>query len=236
MEKASKSFDPVGLSSRLDALRARIKKSCQSAGRDASEVKLMAVTKTWPAAAVREIRRLGVRFLGENRVQEAAAKRSALQEDPMWELIGHLQRNKAKLAIELFRRIQSVDSPKLIQTLDRLAGEQGKSPFPVLLQINAGADPGKSGALLDDAPDLVAAALDAGNLNVEGFMTIAPLDDDPEVARRCFRNLRRFRDEMEQRFGRAFPEISMGMSGDMDIAIKEGSTMVRVGSAIFGER
>ncbi len=194
------------------------------------------MTKTWPAEAITISRALGIRAIGENRVQEAADKREKLDEDPQWELIGHLQRNKARPALKLFRRIQSVDRISLINALDRLAAEEGKAPFPILLQINAGNDPAKYGADLDTADTLVEAAINASNLQVDGFMTIAPHSDDPAVARGCFRNLREFRDRMQQKFGREFRELSMGMSGDLEIAIEEGSTMVRVGSALFGER
>lgn len=224
------------ISERLADIRQFISDACRRSNRAADEVKLMAVTKTWPAEAITIAGSLGIQAIGENRVQEAAEKRKNLPEDPPWELIGHLQRNKARVAIKLFGRIQSVDRISLVQTLDRLADEEHQSPYPVLLQINAGNDPAKFGADLATAEKLVESAMQASHLQVDGFMTIAPLSDDPEVARACFRNLREFRDAMQQRFGRQFPELSMGMSGDMGIAIEEGSTMIRVGSALFGER
>lgn len=196
----------------------------------------MAVTKTHPASYVDGIRKLGINCIGENRVQEAAAKSVDLEADPGWELIGHLQRNKARQAMGLFKRIQSVDRISLLNRLDGLAAELGLAPFPVLLQVNAGADPNKFGAEIDEAESLFEAGLKAEHLQVDGFMTIAPLSDDPEVARRCFANLREFRDRMVNTYKVNLPVLSMGMSGDLEAAIAEGSTMLRVGSALFGER
>jgi pyridoxal phosphate enzyme (YggS family) len=152
-----------------------------------------------------------------------------------WELIGHLQSNKARLAAEHFDRIQSVDSEKLLQHLDRAAGELGKS-LAVLLQINAGRDPAKFGAELEDASGLLIAALTKKNLRVDGLMTIAPLSSDPAIAQRTFETLRELRDRLSQETGAHLHELSMGMSGDFAAAIAAGSTMVRVGSALFGAR
>lgn len=224
------------ISDRLGEIQQHIKAACEKSGRQFAEVELMAVTKTWPAEVITIARSLGVKAIGENRVQEAADKRLELAEDPQWELIGHLQRNKARAAVKLFRRIQSVDRISLIDALNRLVEEEEKAPFPILLQINAGKDPAKYGADLETADKLVEAATQARHLQIDGFMSIAPFSDDPEVARACFRNLREFRDQMQQRFGREFRDLSMGMSGDLAIAIEEGSTMVRVGSALFGQR
>ena len=173
--------------------------------------------------------------VGENRVQEAAAKRPLSPASLRWELIGHLQSNKAKLAVETFDRIQSVDSVDLASRLGRIAGELGKS-VPVLLQVNAGDDPAKFGTDLAGAPALLEAALTAPALKVEGLMTVPPLSDDPEVARRAFDRLRACRDDLAARFAVALPELSMGMSGDLELAIAAGSTCVRVGSALYGER
>jgi pyridoxal phosphate enzyme (YggS family) len=174
--------------------------------------------------------------VGENRVQEAVEKRAAMAASALrWELIGHLQSNKAKLAVLHFERIQSVDSEKLLTALDRAAANLGKK-LPVLLQINAGNDPAKFGAEPADAPRLLEHALTLPHLQVDGLMTIAPLSSDPAVARRTFANLRRIRDDLATRFGVPLRELSMGMSGDLDHAIAEGSTLVRVGSALYGPR
>jgi pyridoxal phosphate enzyme (YggS family) len=176
-------------------------------------------------------------------VQEGAAKRplaTAAGADALrWELIGHLQSNKARAAAEVFDRIQSVDTEKLARKLDQAAGELGR-PLAVLLQVNAGRDPAKFGCEIEDAPRLLEAALALPHLRVEGLMTIAPLGaDEAETqahARRTFENLRALRDDFATRFGVALPELSMGMSGDLEAAVAAGSTCVRVGTALFGAR
>jgi pyridoxal phosphate enzyme (YggS family) len=193
------------------------------------------VTKTHPAAAVEYAARYGLAAVGENRVQEAVEKRAQTGAAVRWELIGHLQSNKAKLAVEHFGRIQSVDSEKLLNVLDRAAGELGRK-LPVLLQLNAGNDPAKFGAEMSDAPRLLELALTKTHLQVDGLMTIAPLSNDPAVARRTFANLRTVRDQLAARSGVPLRELSMGMSGDLDAALAEGSTLVRVGSALYGPR
>ncbi len=220
---------------RADALLARIEEACRAAGRKPRSVTLLPVTKTHPAAAVEYVHRYGLGAVGENRVQEAVDKQALAPAGVRWELIGHLQSNKARLAATHFARVQSVDSEKLLTVLDRAAGELGRK-LPVLLQINAGNDPAKFGAEPADAPRLLDAALAKPHLQVDGLMTIAPLSDDPAVARRTFANLRRIRDELAARSGQPLAELSMGMSGDLDVAVAEGSTMVRVGSALFGPR
>lgn len=224
---------------RADALRAQIATACAAAGRDPAEVELLAVTKTHPATAVDYAARYGLRAVGENRVQEGVDKRAQTTAAVRWELIGHLQSNKAKLAARHFERVQSVDSEKLLNHLDRAAAEAGKV-LPVLLQINAGNDPAKFGADLPDAPRLLEAALAKQNLRVEGFMTIAPLGateaETATHAERTFANLRTLRDDLAARFGTPLRELSMGMTGDLAIAIAAGSTMVRVGTALFGAR
>lgn len=220
---------------RADALLKRIAEICQTVGRDPSEVSLLAVTKTHPPTAVEYASRYGLKAIGENRVQEAVNKRAECTVAIQWELIGHLQSNKARLAATHFDRVQSVDSLKLLALLDRAAGELGRS-LPVLLQINAGHDPAKFGADPEDSRQLIEAALALPNLRLEGLMTIAPLSDDPAVAERTFANLRTLRDDLAPRCGVALPVLSMGMSNDLEAAIAAGSTCVRVGSALFGER
>lgn len=220
---------------RADALRAQIAERCHAAGRNPQEVTLLPVTKTHPAAAAEYAARYGLTAVGENRVQEAVDKQAQTAAAVRWELIGHLQSNKAKLAVTHFGRIQSVDSEKLLNVLDRAAGELGRR-LPVLLQVNAGNDPAKFGAEPADAPRLLDLALAKPHLQVDGLMTIAPLSDDPAVARRTFANLRAIRDQLAARTGAPLRELSMGMSGDLDAAIAEGSTLVRVGSALYGAR
>jgi pyridoxal phosphate enzyme (YggS family) len=220
---------------RADALLDRIATQCHAAGRKPQEVTLLPVTKTHPAAAADYVARYGFLAVGENRVQEAVDKQAQTAAPVKWELIGHLQSNKGKLAIKHFARVQSVDSEKLLEVLDRAAGEAGRR-FSVLLQINAGNDPAKFGVEPDTAARLLETALTKANLQVEGLMTIAPLAEDVTVARRTFANLRTIRDNLVNRSGHPLRELSMGMSGDLDAAIAEGSTLVRVGSALFGPR
>jgi PLP dependent protein len=204
-----------------------------------SEVQLLAVTKTHPAAAVEYAARYGLRAVGENRVQEGAEKRAQTNAKIAWELIGHLQSNKVRLAVQNFDRIQSVDSEKLLNYLDRAAAEAGKK-IAVLLQINAGNDPAKFGAEISDAPKLLETALAKTHLQVDGLMTIAPLGATAEEtaahAKRTFTNLRALRDDLETKYGKPLPELSMGMTGDLAHAVAAGSTLVRVGTALFGTR
>jgi len=220
---------------RADDLRDRIATACTRAGRDSATVELLAVTKTHPALAVDYAARYGLRAVGENRVQEAVDKQPQTAATIEWELIGHLQSNKARLAASHFSRVQSVDSEKLLLTLGRAAAENGR-PLGVLLQINAGRDPAKFGAEPADAPRLLEAALAQKHLRIDGLMTIAPLSEDDTVAARCFENLRLIRDSLAASFGVPLRELSMGMSGDLEAAILAGSTQVRIGSALYGAR
>lgn len=227
---------------RADEIRVRIAAACAQAGRDAQDVELLAVTKTHPAPAADYAARYGLRGVGENRIQEGMEKRPLVAAESVglrWELIGHLQSNKARLAAQHFDRVQSVDSEKLLNHLDRAAAELGKV-LPVLLQINAGDDPAKFGADLADGPRLLEAALARKNLRVDGLMTIAPLGATPDEtavhAQRTFANLRTLRDDLATRFGAPLRELSMGMTGDLALAVAAGSTMVRVGTALYGTR
>jgi hypothetical protein len=226
-------------SRRTDGIRARISAACTAAGRDPASVELLAVTKTHPAAAAEYAARYGLRSVGENRVQEGVEKRAQVTLALRWELIGHLQSNKARLAAQHFDRVQSVDSAKLLNHLDRAAAGLSKV-LPVLLQINAGNDPAKFGAEVADAPRLLETALAQQHLRVDGLMTIAPLGATPAEtaahAARTFANLRQMRDDLAARFNTPLPELSMGMTGDLEIAVAAGSTIVRVGTALFGSR
>jgi pyridoxal phosphate enzyme (YggS family) len=220
---------------RADKVRARIAAAARAAGRSPEEVKLLPITKTHPPEAAFYAARYGLTAVGENRVQEAVAKQTQVSAPLQWELVGHLQTNKARLAAAHFHRIQSVDSEKLVHQLDRAAADLGRR-LPVLLQINSGHDPAKFGAEPADAPRLLAAALAAPHLQVDGLMAIPPLSDDPEVARRTFAALRSLRDELAVRFGVPLAELSMGMTADLEVAVAEGSTLVRVGTALYGPR
>ena len=224
---------------RADAIQAQIAAACLRAGRKPADVRLLAVTKTHPASAADYAARYGLPAVGENRVQEAVDKQPLCTEKIRWELIGHLQSNKAKLAATHFDRVQSVDSAKLLSHLDRAAGELGKT-LGVLLQINAGHDPAKFGAEPADAPRLLEAALACAHLRIDGLMTIAPLGATPTetaaLAVRTFENLRTIRDDLAAKSGARLHELSMGMSGDLEAAILAGSTQVRIGTALYGTR
>jgi PLP dependent protein len=220
----------------LARVQAAITAACCDAGRDPASVSLLPVTKNHPAEAARFVAQAGLPAVGENRVQEAREKKAVTAVATLrWELIGHLQSNKARLAAGIFDRIQSVDSVKLLNLLDAAAANAAL-PLHILLQVNAGRDPAKSGCDLEAAPALLEHALGCAHLRVDGLMTIAPLDDSPETARRTFEALRACRDELASRFGSPLHELSMGMSGDMREAILAGSTQVRVGTALFGSR
>ena len=221
--------------SNLTRLRHRMQTACQDAGRSPASVQLLPVTKNHPADAVAYAARAGLSAVGENRVQEAAQKRASCAACVRWELIGHLQSNKAKEAVAIFDRIQSVDSLKLLKRLNRHAGEAGKR-LSILLQCNIGADPNKCGFLERDMAPALETALTMQHLQVDGLMTIAPLDDRPEVAQAAFAGLRALRDRLALQYSVPLEELSMGMTGDLEHAIAAGSTQIRVGTALYGSR
>lgn len=218
-----------------DAVKSEIARACEAAGRSPGEVELLAVTKTHGPWAPEFAARYGLTGIGENRVQEAVDKKPDVTCPLRWELIGHLQSNKARIAVENFDRIQSVDSAKLLRRLNTAAGDLGRK-LAVLLQVNAGNDPAKFGVNIDETPALLGAALELPHLEIQGLMTIAPLSDDIAVAERTFANLRDLRDALREQFSTPLATLSMGMSGDMVPAIAAGSTQVRVGTALFGRR
>ena len=219
----------------IAAVRERISAACCSSGRSSGDVVLLPVTKNHPVDAVQFAARAGLLAVGENRVQEAHYKKDSYSGEMRWELIGHLQSNKAKQAVELFDRVQMVDSLKLLRRLDRFAAEAGKT-LPILIQCNAGEDPNKFGFMVESMAEAVETALEAESLELDGLMTIAPLDDDPDVAKKTFETLRDLRDTLSERFGCPLSELSMGMTGDLEQAIAAGSTQIRVGTALYGVR
>jgi PLP dependent protein len=219
----------------LESVRYRMDSACVAAGRKAAAVSLLPVTKNHPVDAVRFAQRGGLSAVGENRVQEASEKRNAYDGVVRCELIGHLQSNKAQQAVEVFDRIQSVDSLKIMRRLDRFAADVGKL-LPILIQCNTGEDPNKYGFAVGEVEAAVEVALGMKHLQLDGLMTIAPLDDDPDVARAAFAGLRELRDGLSQQFGVPLDELSMGMTGDLEIAIAAGSTQIRVGTALYGPR
>lgn len=220
---------------RLAAVRTQIAEAAKRAGRSPDSVRLVAVSKTKPAEAVRIAYAAGQRDFGENYVQELVDKAKALDDLPdlRWHFIGSLQRNKAKLATNLSQMIHTVDRDELVIELDKRAFSRGK-PLDVLIEVNVGDENSKSGVTLENFPKLLENARSAKNLRVKGLMAIPPFLDDPEAVRPYFAKLRALRDAHG---GPAeLPELSMGMSHDCHVAIAEGATLVRVGTAIFGSR
>jgi PLP dependent protein len=222
--------------SNIERVQERIARAAERSGRRPEEVVLVAVSKTFPAEAIRAAYDAGVRAFGENRVQEWEAKQPELTDlKPSWHLVGHLQSNKARRASRLFDWIDSVDDAALATKLDDAAGETNEW-LAVLIEVQIDPTETKSGVAQVDLPVLADAIVQMPHLQLRGLMAIPPFAEDPRDARPYFRRLRRLRDDLEQQFGRSFPELSMGMSHDFEIAIEEGATQVRVGSAIFGER
>ena len=230
----------------IAVVRERIAAAAARSGRDSAAIRLIAVTKTHPAAVVDQALAAGVTDCGENRVQEADDKRPAVTGAARWHLIGHLQRNKARRAVALFDMIHSLDSVRLAEALSRVMAEEGRADrLPVLLQVNVSGEATKEGfqlagglgssqlsAFYADVERIVALPL----LDVQGLMTVAPYAEDPAAARPTFAALRELRDALADRSGTPWPHLSMGMTGDFEVAIEEGATLVRVGRAIFGAR
>jgi pyridoxal phosphate enzyme (YggS family) len=224
---------------RLAEVYRRIEKVARGAGRDPALIKLIAVSKTHPPDVLRRAIEAGANDLGENRVQEADAKILELGRDAVrWHLIGHLQANKARRAVMLFDVIHSLDSATLARRLDRLCQEIGREELPVLIQVDLGDEATKSGVSESELPLMVSAIGGCERLRLIGLMTLPPFLDDLELVRPYFRRLRELRDALkaQQAFGAALGELSMGMSHDYSVAIEEGATFVRIGTAIFGER
>jgi PLP dependent protein len=231
----------VSISQNIARVRERMAAAALRARRRPEEIALMAVTKTFPPELIREAYNTGLRLFGENRVQEFAAKVEALRDlrDAQWHMIGHLQSNKAAKAAGLFSGIDSVDSVRLGQRLSASARELGKKT-PVLVEINVGGERAKSGVAPESAEleEILRAAPELDHLEIRGLMTVPPFTEDPEGSRPYFKQLRELQREIA---ARKLPEVtmsvlSMGMSHDFEIAIEEGSTCVRVGTSIFGER
>jgi pyridoxal phosphate enzyme (YggS family) len=231
----------MSIAQNIAALREQIKRAAARAHRDPQEIALIAVTKTHPPERIREAYQSGLRLFGENRVQEFASKASVLSDlsAAEWHMIGHLQTNKASKAAELFSAVDSVDSMKLAEKLNAAAQALSKK-LPVLIEINVGGEAAKSGVALDspELEELLKAAPRLEALEFRGLMTVPPYTEDPEGARPYFRNLRALRDQITARKLPALTMqvLSMGMSHDFEVAIEEGSTCVRIGTAIFGER
>jgi hypothetical protein len=223
----------------ISAVYRRMSHAAMRAGRGPEEVKLIAVTKTVDVEQIREAIDAGLRIFGENRVQEAQKKMMSdalrvMSEKIEWHLIGHLQRNKAKHAVQLFDLIHSVDSVALAEELNRYAEKAGKVQ-DALVEVKLSREESKHGVSREELMGLLEIAGDMKHLNLRGLMTVPPFFENPGDARPYFRELRELRDRAQER-GLPLPELSMGMSSDFEVAIEEGATMVRVGTAIFGER
>jgi len=220
----------------LAEIRDRIARAAARAGRKAGEVTLVAVSKTFPAEAIRAAYELGLRHFGENRVQEWESKRATLADlNATWHLIGHLQSNKARRAANLFHRVDSVDSLALAQKLDAAASAEGKR-LQVLIEVHLGGEETKSGIGERDLPALAESIARLPHLEFLGLMTIPPYFDVPEQVRPYFRRLRELRDQTGGHLAQPLDVLSMGMSHDFEIAIEEGATEIRIGTALFGER
>jgi pyridoxal phosphate enzyme (YggS family) len=227
------------LATRLAAVQAAIATAANKCGRSPEEVRLIAISKTHPATVVKRLIEFGAVDIGENRVQEAEQKMTEIDRDrARWHLVGHLQANKARRAVNLFDVIHSLDSLDLARRLDRLCIEEGRPDLSVLIQIDLGHEETKSGIDESELNHLVDGLGPLSRLKLVGLMTLPPFFDDPEQSRPFFRRLRKMRDDLAARgaFARGKGELSMGMTHDFEIAIEEGATMVRVGTAIFGER
>ena len=224
---------------RLRRVRDNMSAAALKAGRDPGELKLVAVSKTHPADLIREAIAAGVTDLGENRVQEADAKIPEVgRRAACWHLIGHLQSNKARRAVQLFDMIHSLDSVDLAKRLERMCAEENRAELPVLIQVDLGHEETKTGIAENDLPALLETLQTCERLKLIGLMTLPPYFEAAEEARPFFRRLRELRDDLETQnvFGEKRGELSMGMTHDFEIAIEEGATIVRVGTAIFGAR
>jgi pyridoxal phosphate enzyme (YggS family) len=224
----------VSIRDNLARVMERIERAALKAGRQPEEVRLVAVSKTVDPARIREAVEAGASLLGENYIQEAQQKIEALGRSAAWHFIGHLQSNKAKVAVRLFDRIHSLDSLSLAVELDRRAAAEGRV-MPVLIEVNLAGETTKFGTGEEKALELARQAADLKHLSLDGLMTMPPFSEAPELSRPYFVRLRDLREKMA-REGIPLRELSMGMSNDFEVAVEEGATFVRVGSAIFGPR
>ncbi len=219
----------------LEGVRGRMAEAVQKTGRSPEAVQLIAISKTHPAESVREAHHAGQNVFGESRVQEARVKIPELPSSLRWHFVGHLQKNKIRHALPLFDLFHSVDSLALAEDINRIAEEMGMRPR-VLLEVNVAGEGSKFGFSPTALRGALESMLALPRLTIEGLMTIPPLAPEAEMSRRFFQELRTLRDQLEQEFSAGLSELSMGMTNDFPIAIEEGATMVRVGTAIFGER
>lgn len=237
MEPSSTSHQT--LRERFKDVRAKVSTAAERANRASEAITLIAISKTHPSAVLSEGLRAGITDFGENRVQEAEGKIAELGRDAAhWHLVGHLQSNKAARAVQLFDLVHSLDSAELAMRLDRLCEAEAREELPVLIQIDLGGEATKTGIDPRHLPELLEALKTCPRLRLSGLMTLPPYFENPDCARPYFKTLRELRNKLQSQghFGELSGELSMGMSHDFEIAIEEGATMVRVGTAIFGER
>ncbi len=225
---------PATLRERFDRIRHTIGEAARRSGREGSEITIVAVTKGWPTEVVAMAIDVGITDIGENRVQEALSKREALRPGVRFHLVGHLQRNKASRAADLFDVIHSISSVEVAEALSRAAARRDRV-IEVLLQVNVAADPAKHGVSPEESASVLERVVPLPCLRVTGLMTIGPLTQSPEESRPYFSALRELRDRLASRWS-GLHHLSMGMSADYPVAIEEGATMVRIGTALFGER
>ena len=219
----------------LERVREQIASALASSGRSADDVELVAITKTHPAEKVRDAIEAGQTLFGESRVQEARAKIPELSSNIRWHFVGHLQKNKVRQALSLFEMIHSLDSFALAQDINRIAEEEGLYPR-VLLEVNVAGEGSKFGFAPDDVRKQMEPLLELPRLSIEGLMCVPPLAEESEDSRKFFVQVRQLRDSLEKEFSVKLPHLSMGMTQDFPIGIEEGATLVRVGTAIFGQR
>jgi PLP dependent protein len=219
----------------LETLREQISQACSRCGRKADEITIIAVTKTHPAEVVRQAVAAGLTEIGENRIQEAEIKLAELGSIGRYHLIGHLQSNKAKKAVQLFDVIQSIDSLSIATEISKRAGEIGKT-IESMIEINSSGEPQKYGVQPEDAIPLAEKVISLPNMILTGFMTVGPLTEDEDSIRDSFKMCHELFIKARETFGSQIRILSMGMSGDFEIGIEEGATMIRIGSLLFGER
>lgn len=239
MNMTSPSDSGSELGRKLAEVRERIKAAALEANRDPDEITLVGISKTHPIEALQRVIESGLKDLGENKVQEAEPKIGSIgRSAARWHLVGHLQSNKARRAVQLFDVIHSLDSAELAHRLNRICEEEQRAGLQVLIQVELGGEETKSGVSEHEVEELARVVAESSRLELTGVMTLPPFFSDPELARPYFRQLRAIRDRLKSRgfFGDARGELSMGMTNDFAVAISEGATIVRVGTAIFGER
>jgi pyridoxal phosphate enzyme (YggS family) len=228
-------FCMTSIPENLERVREQIAEASAKAGREVNEIELVAITKTHPAERIREAVEAGHMLFGESRLQEARAKIPELPSHLRWHFVGHLQKNKIRHALPLFELFHGVDDVDLARQMDRIAQEEGMHPR-VLLEVNVAGEGSKFGFKTDKLPEQMEELLAFPRLSIEGLMCIPPLAEEAEASRKYFVQLRKLRDSLEKEFNLKLPQLSMGMTQDYPVAVEEGATLVRVGTAIFGER